>query len=121
MKYDNSSIPAIFSMLYPQKMFTSIAAIWADVLNFCGRAWWVEVVTAQPICTYFFGPFANLKEAQLATPGYIADLKSESAQEIKLQIKRCKPEKLTIEEAINDNYPRKPSKLSKIISSYLSS
>jgi hypothetical protein len=72
-------------------------AIWTDLLNFLGQAWWIEIFTAQPKCTYYFGPFAKIEEAQTAIEGYIKDLEDESAQGIRTQIKRCKPDLLTIE------------------------
>jgi hypothetical protein len=59
-------------------------------------AWWVEIVTEYPTCTYYFGPFANSEEAQSFLPGYIEDLQQEGHQEIRTQIKYCQPEELTI-------------------------
>jgi Domain of unknown function (DUF1816) len=73
-----------------------IAAIWIDLLNFLGQAWWIEILTAQPKCTYYFGPFADGKDATMAIHGYVEDLESESAQGIQIQVKRCKPNLLTI-------------------------
>lgn len=70
--------------------------LWTNVLNAFGKAWWVEIVTESPRCTYYFGPFASSTEAESAKSGYIEDLEQEGAQGIKLAIKRCKPEKLTI-------------------------
>lgn len=67
-----------------------------SLLNFFGLAWWVEVVTATPRCTYYFGPFLTASEAAAAKVGYIEDLESEGAQGIKVVVKRCKPENLTI-------------------------
>lgn len=58
--------------------------------------WWIEVVTALPGCTYYFGPFASIQEAQLAKVGYIEDLRQEGAKEITLQLKQCQPRNLTI-------------------------
>lgn len=58
--------------------------------------WWIEVVTALPGCTYYFGPFASTQEAQLAKVGYIEDLRQEGAKEITLQLKQCQPQNLTI-------------------------
>lgn len=74
----------------------NIAQIWTDTLDLLGRAWWVEVLTAQPKCTYYFGPFAGAAAATSAMQGYIEDLESESAQGIGAQVKRCKPSQLTI-------------------------
>jgi hypothetical protein len=75
-----------------------IPEIWTSILNFFGHAWWVEISTTQPKCTYYFGPFYHAKEANLAAIGYIEDLEKESAMDIQIQVKRCKPQILTIEE-----------------------
>jgi hypothetical protein len=72
------------------------------ILEFFGLAWWVEVVTETPKCTYYFGPFLTAKEAQVAQAGYIEDLEYEGAKGIRVEIKRCKPKELTIEEAADD-------------------
>lgn len=66
------------------------------VLEFLGLAWWVEVVTDTPRCTYYFGPFVDAKEAQSAQSGYIEDLEQEGAKVIRVTVKRFKPSKLTI-------------------------
>jgi Domain of unknown function (DUF1816) len=67
-------------------------------LAFCIPAWWIEIFTAQPQCTYYFGPFAEVWEAETATHGYVEDLESELAQGIKTQINKCcQPDLLTIE------------------------
>lgn len=64
----------------------------------CIQAWWIEIVTAQPQCTYYFGPFADVWEAETASQGYVEDLESEFAQGIKTQINKCcQPDLLTIE------------------------
>lgn len=70
--------------------------IWISVLESIGLAWWVEVVTSAPACTYYFGPFSSAQEAKSAKPGYILDLEKEGAQGFQVAIKRCKPSKLTI-------------------------
>ncbi|NJR66925.1 MAG: DUF1816 domain-containing protein [Leptolyngbyaceae cyanobacterium CRU_2_3] len=67
-----------------------------NILTFLGLAWWVEIVTEAPNCTYYFGPFANVKEAKSAQSGYVEDLEQEGAKNIKVAVKRCKPDKLTI-------------------------
>jgi hypothetical protein len=61
-----------------------------------GKAWWVEVTTRQPDCTYYFGPFADSQEAQQAEAGYIQDLRQEGPQEITAEVKWCRPQQLTI-------------------------
>jgi Domain of unknown function (DUF1816) len=74
-----------------------ISEIWIDIMNFLGQAWWVEISTTQPKCTYYFGPFTAEQEAYIERDGYVEDLKSESAQGIQTQVSRCKPISLTIE------------------------
>lgn len=71
--------------------------IWVTVLEALGQAWWVEVATEAPRCTYYFGPFASASEAEAAKGGYVADLAQENAQNIRAVSKRCKPVSLTIE------------------------
>jgi 4-aminobutyrate aminotransferase-like enzyme len=60
--------------------------------------WWVEVHTAVPLCTYYFGPFDSRQEAQKERGGYIEDLHREEARDIVALVKRCRePESLTID------------------------
>ena len=61
-------------------------------------AWWIEIRTEIPPCTYYFGPFDSLKEAKLSLHGYIEDLLGEKARGIKVELKRCQPQMLTISE-----------------------
>jgi Domain of unknown function (DUF1816) len=70
--------------------------IWISVLETVGLAWWVEIVTSTPACTYYFGPFASAQEAEAERPGYIQDLEEEGAQGLQVVVKRCKPTQLTI-------------------------
>ena len=67
----------------------------AELINHLGLAWWVEVKTSFPTCTYFFGPFLSHQEAEEALPGYVKDLKAEQAKNIVTHIQRCKPIQLT--------------------------
>lgn len=69
---------------------------WISILQTVGAAWWVEIMTDSPRCTYYFGPFASATEAEQHKGGYVEDLMQEGAQGIQLSIKRCKPSKLTI-------------------------
>ena len=73
-----------------------------NILSSLGLAWWVEITTDSPRCTYYFGPFPSLKVAQSYKPGYIEDLQQEGAQNISVTIKRCKPSVLTIYDEKND-------------------
>ncbi len=66
-----------------------------SALEQIGMAWWVEVITDAPSCTYYFGPFLTSSEASSHQSGYLEDLKTEGAQDIKVEMKRCKPQQLT--------------------------
>lgn len=70
--------------------------IWLNVLEAMGMAWWVEIKTDSPSCTYYFGPFLNQQEAWDSKGGYIEDLELEGAQGIRAEVKRCKPKELTV-------------------------
>lgn len=72
-----------------------------------GWAWWVEIMTQNPRCTYYFGPFLSVKEAQAAMAGYIEDLQQEGAQGIAVNVKRCKPDNLTISDDLGERIDRK--------------
>ncbi|MBW4482584.1 MAG: DUF1816 domain-containing protein [Tildeniella torsiva UHER 1998/13D] len=61
------------------------------------KAWWVEIKTSQPACTYYFGPFDSESEAHSAKGGYVEDLEQEGAQNIQMVVSLCpSPEQLTI-------------------------
>lgn len=72
-----------------------------------GLAWWVEIVTQNPRCTYYFGPFLSSSDATLASKGYIEDLELEGATGIVVSVKRCKPDALTIPEELGERFDRK--------------
>lgn len=74
-----------------------------NLLNLIGLAWWVEITTDLPRCTYYFGPFATSQEAEEYHSGYLEDLQQEGAQGITVVIKRCKPTKLTIDLEAEEN------------------
>ncbi|MCL1465467.1 DUF1816 domain-containing protein [Argonema galeatum] len=80
-----------------------------NILNFFGLAWWVEVVTQNPDCTYYFGPFITSLDAEAQKSGYLEDLEIEGAQVAAVFIKRCKPVKLTIDEELGERIDRKAS------------
>jgi len=65
-------------------------------LDGLGLAWWVEIKTDSPRCTYYFGPFLSSEAAEESKMGYIVDLQEEGAQNIGVVVKRCKPTRLTI-------------------------
>ena len=72
------------------------------LLNGLGFAWWVEITTLTPRCTYYFGPFMTKEAAEAATGGYVEDLEREAAQGITIVCKRCKPRNLTISEDFSE-------------------
>ncbi len=74
-----------------------------NLLNAFGLAWWVEIVSQTPRCTYYFGPFITKTEAEIAKSGYIEDLENEGAQGIAFLVKRCKPEVLTLSDDWEEN------------------
>ena len=88
--------------------------LWITLLESLGRAWWVEVVTEAPHCIYYFGPFGSAADAEAAQGGYVADLEQEKAQNIRVAVKRCKPDKLTIDEEAE---ARQRGKASPLVSS----
>ena len=61
-----------------------------------GLAYWVKIDTERPCCTYYFGPFLKVKEAEAAKIGYLEDLKQEGAVGITVSIDHFKPQELTI-------------------------
>ncbi len=67
-----------------------------DGLNRLGLAYWVEITTTAPDCTYFFGPFASQRLAQAHWPGFVDDLMHEGAEGISVEIRRVRPRQLTI-------------------------
>lgn len=69
-----------------------------SILEFLGKAWWVEIKTESPKCTYYFGPFVRKQEAEAQKSGYIEDLQGEEAEIVSVEIKRCKPTILTDEQ-----------------------
>lgn len=77
-------------------MADNMRETYISLLELLGRAVWVEITTDSPRCTYFFGPFSSMPEAEEAKFGYIEDLESEGANGISVTIKRCNPEELTI-------------------------
>lgn len=61
-----------------------------------GLAWWIEVLTDNPSCLYYFGPFVSNQEAKSYLAGYLEDLKQEDAQIRAVVIKKYQPKILTV-------------------------
>jgi hypothetical protein len=77
-------------------MANIIKEILIKFLEIIGVAFWIEITTDKPTCIYYFGPFLTKKDAQNAQSGYIEDLQNEGTQGISVNVKRCKPQTLTI-------------------------
>jgi hypothetical protein len=80
--------------------------IFVKGLELLGLAWWVEIATESPKCTYYFGPFTSQSEAESSSTGYIEDLKQEGAMGIAMNIGRMKPSELTIADDLGETYDR---------------
>lgn len=70
--------------------------LWLSALEYLGLAWWIEVATEAPNCTYYFGPYGSAGEAKAAQAGFVQDLEQEGARSIRAKVKRCKPAQLTV-------------------------
>lgn len=84
------------------KFWDIVKEVLINLFHSFGWAWWAEIVTQTPRCTYYFGPFLSVKEAKAATLGYIEDLEQEGAQGIAVDVKRCKPADLTISDDLGE-------------------
>ena len=78
------------------KLAQRIEEVFTSELEKLGLACWVEITTANPKCTYYFGPFMNISEAETAQVGYIEDLQQEGSESISVRVKRCQPAEHTI-------------------------
>jgi hypothetical protein len=87
--------------------WNNLKEVVTNVFQNLGLAWWVEVATQTPRCTYYFGPFLNSAEAKAASKGYIEDLEQEGAQGLNVNVKRCKPVTLTVAEDLGEWIDRK--------------
>ncbi|GAB4238970.1 MAG: hypothetical protein Kow0049_26030 [Stanieria sp.] len=75
---------------------TIIQEIQLNFLESWGLAWWIQITTKNPACIYYFGPFVSHYEARSQLDEYLEDLIQEGAMGISVEIKRCRPESLTI-------------------------
>ncbi len=70
----------------------------SSLFSFFSPPWWVKITTAEPVCTYYFGPFSSEAEANKSKPGYVEDLEGEGAQNIQVSFQQSsEPKELTIE------------------------
>ncbi len=58
--------------------------------------WWIEIITANPTCVYYFGAFTYPWEAEWFKRGYMQDLEEEKAEIVSIKVRRCQPQSLTI-------------------------
>lgn len=89
-----------------KSFWSDIKEVLLNLFQGFGWAWWVEIVTQNPRCTYYFGPFLSSKEAHVAKAGYIEDLEQEGAQGIAVAVQRCKPINLTVSEDAGERFDR---------------
>jgi hypothetical protein len=58
--------------------------------------WWLEILTAQPMCLYYFGVFDTHKEAESCQAGFIEDLLQENALIFSSSIQYLQPSQTTL-------------------------
>jgi hypothetical protein len=75
--------------------FGNVKEFFISVLERFKLAWWVEIVTNTPRCTYYFGPFLSRQEAKSYQPGYIEDLESEGTRIVSVEVMQGQPKELT--------------------------
>lgn len=75
--------------------FGNVKEFFISALERFKLAWWVEIVTNTPRCTYYFGPFLSRQEAKSYQAGYIEDLESEGTRIVSVAVKQCQPKELT--------------------------
>jgi len=89
-----------------KNFWIDLKEVFVSLFQILGWAWWVEITTHNPHCTYYFGPFLSVKEASVAKSGYIEDLEHEGSTGIVVAVKRCKPANLTISEELGERIDR---------------
>ncbi len=85
--------PAISLMNHLFERFLSAVNLSANLS--ANLSWWLKVKTQSPDCIYYFGPFESKEEAVLSQAGYLDDLMQEGAQNIRLAVKKSRPQQLT--------------------------
>lgn len=88
-------------------IWNNFKEVLTSVAEGLGMAWWVEVHTQHPKCTYYFGPFLDASSAKAAMRGYVEDLEAEGAIGIYVNVKRCKPDALTVADDLGEWIDRK--------------
>jgi Domain of unknown function (DUF1816) len=67
------------------------------ISNATELAWWTKIYTKDPFCIYYFGPFAQVEEADDSKFGYIEDLENEGAEVVFIKNLQLNPTNLTLE------------------------
>ncbi|BDT15969.1 hypothetical protein N39L_56920 [Limnospira platensis NIES-39] len=88
----------------PRSQATTMKNFVVNQFNTFGLAFWVEIMTEMPRCTYYFGPFLTENEAEEAEPGYIEDIQGEGATGLQVAVKRCQPDILTVAADLDQNF-----------------
>ena len=65
--------------------------------------WWITILVDKPMYVYYFGVFKSYWEAEYLKKEYAEDLEEEGAEIVGIQIKLCRPKKLTIPATLNFN------------------
>lgn len=78
------------------KILEQAENITVSLLEQLGLAWWVEVITNEPHCTYYFGLFITESAAKLSQFGYIEDIVQEGGNISSVEVKRFQPKVLTL-------------------------
>jgi hypothetical protein len=79
-------------------LFLIYLALVGIVFSAKNPKWWIKVDTKVPTCTYYFGPFESITEAESNHQDYLQDLQAEGAEDISYIIEKCSPKQLTIAE-----------------------
>jgi len=58
--------------------------------------WWLEILTAQPLCLYYFGAFTTRQEAESQQAGFIEDLLQENALILSTNLQFLQPHQITL-------------------------
>jgi hypothetical protein len=79
-------------------LFLIYLALVVIVFSAKNLKWWIKIDTQIPVCTYYFGPFESITEAESNQVDYLQDLQAEGAEGISYVIEKCSPKQLTIAE-----------------------
>jgi hypothetical protein len=58
--------------------------------------WWLGILTAQPLCLYYFGAFTTHQEAESQQAEFIEDLLQENALILSTKLQFLQPNQITL-------------------------